>query len=164
MIVCGTGHRPDKLGGYDEATYQRLVQLATEYLRVTKHDAVISGMALGWDQALAEAALDLCIPVKAYIPFMGMENKWPASSQMKYHALLRRIPDDDWVVCSEGGYAPWKMQKRNEDMVNDSDYVLALWNGSTGGTHNCIAYAQKKQKQIVNLWEKYAKLRTDSAS
>lgn len=158
MIVCGTGHRPNKLGGYDAMTYMRLVDLAKDYLRVTDHEAVISGMALGWDQALAEAALELGIPVWAYVPFLHQEDAWPPVSRAKYHDLL--MCADMVVYCSEPGYAPWKMQKRNEDMVNDSDYVLALWDGSSGGTGNCVAYAKKKNKQIVNLWDKYAELRS----
>jgi hypothetical protein len=35
--------------------------------------------------------------------------------------------------------------------------VIALWDGSTGGTRNCIDYAQRKQIEIVNAWQ-YAKL------
>lgn len=51
MIICATGHRPNKLGGYGRDVYARLVKLAYDYLAVQKPDAVISGMALGWDQA-----------------------------------------------------------------------------------------------------------------
>ena len=58
MNVAGTGHRPNKLGGYDDDIYQRLVTLAMTYLEETRPKRVISGMALGWDQALAEAAVN----------------------------------------------------------------------------------------------------------
>jgi hypothetical protein len=32
--------------------------------------------------------------------------------------------------------------------------VLAYWDGSSGGTANCIKYAEKKKKPIINLFEK----------
>ena len=49
------------------------------------------------------------------------------------------------------------MQQRNELMVNDSDMVLALWDGeSAGGTWNCIQYAGKVEKEIVNLWDAWS--------
>jgi len=48
------------------------------------------------------------------------------------------------------------MQTRNIWMVDNCDLVLALWDGSDGGTGNCIKYANKIGKPIVNLWDKYA--------
>ncbi len=41
-----------------------------------------------------------------------------------------------------------KLDNRNKYMVNNSDYVLAVWNGSSGGTYNCIKYAKKQNKKI----------------
>jgi uncharacterized phage-like protein YoqJ len=150
MIICGTGHRPDKLGGYGEATALRCVNLAQSYLKTKRPDVVISGMALGWDQALALAAILEKIEVWAYVPFKGQESMWPAQSKAIYHEILGRCDTVHYV--SSAGYAAWKMQERNKAMVNDADLVLALWNGSDGGTANCIAYAEKKGKSILNLW------------
>lgn len=155
MNVSGTGHRPNKLGGYDTRTYKRLVDLATATLKLIKPTRVISGMALGWDQALAEAAINLGIPVTAAIPFEGQASQWPKSSQAKYASLLKQC-DSSEVVC-EGGYAASKMQVRNEWMVDRSDLVLALWDGSHGGTGNCIEYASSVNKPIRNLWASWVK-------
>jgi hypothetical protein len=77
MILAATGHRPDKLGGYDLSIYRKLVGLAYSYLRKQTPDVVISGMALGWDQAVAEAAVKASTPFIAAIPFRGQESKWP---------------------------------------------------------------------------------------
>ena len=38
------------------------------------------------------------------------------------------------------------MQKRNEYMVDNSDYVIAVWNGKPSGTGNTVKYAKKKNK------------------
>lgn len=40
-------------------------------------------------------------------------------------------------------------------MVDNSNAVLALWNGSEGGTGNCVRYAKEKNKKIFQLWDKY---------
>jgi uncharacterized phage-like protein YoqJ len=152
MIICGTGHRPDKLGGYSPEVFENLKTLAHMYLCVaTDLERVVSGGALGWDQALAATSLDLNIPTTLALPFPGFEDRWPEESKSKLHALMHRA--DKVVFVKEGPYAGWKMQARNEWMVNNSDKVLALWNGTEGGTANCVRYAKKVGKPIINLWD-----------
>ena len=34
-------------------------------------------------------------------------------------------------------------------MVDRSDFVLAFWNGTKGGTGNCVEYAKKQGKPVV---------------
>jgi len=41
------------------------------------------------------------------------------------------------------------MQKRNEYMVDNADIVIAVWDGTKGGTCNCVRYAKKLGKDIV---------------
>lgn len=153
MIICGTGHRPDKLGGYGKDAADKCVDLAIDYLKNQRPDVVISGMALGWDQALAIATLLENIELWAYIPFEGQEKVWPAQSKNLYKYILDRTSHIH-IVCP-GHYAPWKMQERNKAMVDNADLVLALWNGSSGGTKNCIDYAESKKKPVLNLWPQY---------
>jgi len=157
MKICGTGHRPSSLGdnGYHPDTFALLVTIAGGWLdrnpRVTE---VISGMTLGWDQALAVAAMDRLLPVHAYLPFEGQADKWPTRSVEFYSKLLQQCASRR-IICP-GGYAPEKMQRRNEAMADDADLVLALWNGTAGGTGNCVAYALMEGKEIVNLWDEFA--------
>ena len=153
MILSATGHRPHKLGGYGEGVQGRLVALARTALLELRPSMVITGMALGWDTAVAMACQRLAIPYIAAIPFNGQQTAWPPFSRDQWEELVEDAVTLK-VVC-EGGYAPWKMQVRNEWMVDNSDQVLALWNGTKGGTANCVAYAEKKNKPIINLWEKY---------
>jgi O-acetyl-ADP-ribose deacetylase (regulator of RNase III) len=42
-------------------------------------------------------------------------------------------------------------QRRNERMVDLSDMVVAFWDGSSGGTGNCVRYAQKVGKKMVRF-------------
>lgn len=153
MILCGTGHRPNKLGGYGQDVFDRLVALAERHLLELIPELVISGMALGWDQALAQAAVNLKIPFHAYIPFAGQEGRWPKQSQQLFYQL--RVAADKRIHTSDGGYAPYKMQMRNRRMVDASSLVLALWDGSSGGTANCVAYASKTGTEILNIWDEW---------
>ena len=85
------------------------------------------------------------------MPFIGQESKWPEHSKTRYNTLLTECRV---VVCSEGGYAAWKLHKRNEMMVDASDKLVAYYNGSgTGGTASCVKYANKVGKPIINLYK-----------
>ena len=46
------------------------------------------------------------------------------------------------------------MQERNIFMVDRADEILAVWNGTSGGTKNCIDYAKKQNKIITNIYNK----------
>ena len=49
-------------------------------------------------------------------------------------------------------YSPYLMMVRNKYMVDISDRGIAVWDGSKGGTANCVRYAQKigKPLDIIN--------------
>lgn len=152
MIIAGTGHRPSKAGGYSKEAHADLVLLAYKYLySLPEKPIIISGMALGWDQALARAAMTADLELWAYIPFVGQQSVWPKGSRDYYNFLLEYASKK--VICSTGLYTATKMQVRNERMVDDSDVILAYWDGSAGGTGNCIRYAIEKDKPIINLFK-----------
>lgn len=156
MIVSGTGHRPDKLTKFGKpyTTEQHfgIVEVVIDWLEGHEVKKVISGMALGYDMALAHAAVELDIPFIAAVPFEGQERMWSPKSKAFFKTLLDKAAEVVYVC--DPGYAPWKMQKRNEWMVDNSNVLLALYNGDkTGGTANCVRYAESKGKVIVNLWE-----------
>jgi len=160
LIVCGTGHRPNKLGGYTHEAEAMLHTLANWWLSANRPKEVITGMALGWDTALAISSYNLGIPYTAAIPFRGQEEMWPQKSQDKYNLLLSKAKDI--VIVCEGGYSSQKMQLRNIWMVDNSQGILALWDGTSGGTHNCVKYAKTTKKPIYNIWEHYLSLLQDN--
>lgn len=155
LTIAGTGHRPEKLGGYSDTVLARLTALAQAYLIRVDATHVVSGMALGWDTALCIAALNLGLPVTAAIPFRGQESHWPDKSQEMYHTLLSRV--DRTVIVCPGGYSASAMQKRNEWMVHECDRLVALWDGSRGGTGNCIWYAELVGRPYDNVWKSWVK-------
>lgn len=153
MIIFGTGHRPEKLGGYSEAAQKKVRDLAYGYLQATRPHKVVSGMAQGWDMALAEASVALGIPFIAAVPFAGFDGRWPLNSRVKLQLLLQRAETIKYVC--DPGYAGWKLQRRNVWMVDHAERGVALWDGSSGGTANCLNYASLRGKPVVNLWKDF---------
>jgi len=159
MIYAATGHRPDKLGGYSDQAHTRLVNFAKTVLSPLKAASgpgrivqAISGMAIGWDTAFAEAALELQIPLVCAVPFKGQESIWPAESQKRYHDILRRADRVQYLAAP--GYQKWKVHNRNFWMCNQADKVLALFNGTSAtGTANCVKQAEALGKEVIHLWD-----------
>lgn len=157
-VVAGTGHRPPK-GGLDYFMGESRIapgnSICWHKIERFFEDhpigqvGVITGMALGFDMLLARVARQLNIPYTAAVPFIGQESRWPREAQKVYNDLL----DDAHkvIVVSEGGYSAKKMQVRNEWMVDHADMLIAWWDGSNGGTANCVRYAQSQDIPILNL-------------
>lgn len=159
-----SGHRPDTLG----ASYD--IDRDPVWLKVRSavwselygavqcgYDTFISGMALGFDQVVAEEVIrlrhrmpDLGIKLVAAVPFVGQEGRWPFESRVRYTQLL--LQADDVVTVSPGGFANWKMGVRNQFIVDNSALMVALWNGvEAGGTYNCVRYARQVGREVVVL-------------
>lgn len=159
MVVCGTGHRPDKLWGYNlnHYMYRRVKEgLKAGFINLLSRDGeltVISGMALGFDTLFAQAALELRdkYPIKLIcaIPCWNHSSRWLQESKVEW----KRITDiaDEVIYVTKEDYTYKCMQLRNEYMVDNSDVVITLWNGTAGGTKNCIDYAIKQNKEIIHM-------------
>jgi uncharacterized phage-like protein YoqJ len=159
LTVCFTGHRPDKLGGYNclnplNVAIECQLEDTIEELILKGYNTFISGGALGVDQMAARNVITLKneYPHIALIiarPFPSQACKWTTESQKYFEGLCNQA--DEIVDVCQDPYAPWKMQKRNEWMVDNSDLVVAVWDGSNGGTGNCVKYAKSKNKEIIRI-------------
>ena len=155
MILAGTGHRPNKLiGGYSEEAHQFLVYFIETLLITLPITSVLSGMALGFDQALAQAAINRGIPLTAVVPFKGMWTRWPPPSVSRFNSIMDKA--DKVVVISETNTVA-AFQLRNQYMVDHCDTLVALWDGTPGGTANCVRYAQAVHCNMMQLWEDYVR-------
>jgi uncharacterized phage-like protein YoqJ len=89
------------------------------------------------------------ITIDLYRPFEGQERMWNSDTKKRYFDIADKC--NSVITVCDGGYAPWKMQKRNEAMVNESNLVIAVWDGTSGGTANCVKYAEKQGKEIIRI-------------
>ena len=178
LILAGTGHRPDDkkpwrgVGGWaDVALHHAVQEWILQQLIELKPTRVISGMAVGVDTWLAQAARRLGIPYTAAVPFLGQELDWPMDSQVLYNELLVAA---DQVVNTSGALVqgprrqrlivigereqPFTeelmrllMDRRNKWMVDNCTKVLSVWDGSPGGTGNCVGYANQVRRPMIRL-------------
>lgn len=161
ITACFTGHRPDKIGGYDMKN-PTAMKIKEKLSKTIEHLIVdegiqrfITGGALGFDTYAFECVHRLkekypTIKNILAIPFEKQASVW-TDYQKRVYERMKEIADENVFVdtlprykehyTSEGEYHISKMQKRNEYMVDHSKIVVACWDGSKGGTANCVRYA-----------------------
>jgi len=143
MKLGFTGHRII-------VNYDKLYLSIVEKLKELNPECTISGMAIGADQLFSVICIRLSIPFIAAVPFEGQECKWPTHIQKQYNKILSKAKEI--VIVSEAGYDKDKFQLRNEWIVDNSDEMLAYWNGKGSGTGNCVKYANNLYKKITNIY------------
>jgi len=160
VILGITGHRPPDLGGYSEKAFQVLVDLAKDTLVLLSPRAVIQGMALGWDQAVATACWELDIPYGAYIPFEDQPISWPKASRFRW-ATLRDHASVERLFGKK--YDGDLLKIRNKAIVDDSDKMLANYNGYVhSGTGHAVNYAKQQKKEIINVYGQWITRRNEA--
>jgi len=151
MIAAFTGHRPDKLGGWDplHPVVGRVRKGIRDALARDCPLYAICGMALGVDTWAAETCVELDIPFIAAVACDNVEARWPLPSQERYRRLVEKAREV--VVVSPGPYQPWKLQRRNEWMVDHCDRLYYVHDGSRGGTYNCLEYAAQVGRETCAI-------------
>ena len=165
FTLCFTGHRQlhgqyyngnvNSPGIWTDVykTLYALCESAHTSCNVTRF---IAGGAIGVDTLAAQVVLALKVKypsIELIIarPFPSQACKWPKQSQSLSEAICRHATSI--VDVSPDPYAPAKMQIRNQWMVDNSDYLLAVRDLTIikGGTANAIQYATIKQKVVVGV-------------
>lgn len=150
-ILAVTGHRPNKLNNDYDFKSPLMKWIKAEIIKVLEEEKPhygISGMALGIDTLFSLTCLELNVPLIAAIPCRGQEKLWTNKSQRLYNEILDKA---HVVNVLSPMYTKECMQKRNEWMVDKSTKVLAVWDGSSGGTGNCVKYAESLNKAIIRI-------------
>lgn len=151
--IAVTGHQPFLLGGYGEEVAERLCGVALAWLQAHQPREVVSGLAAGWDTAVAHAAVLANIPLVAALAFRGQADQWPDDAKEK-HAFLVGSACETYLYAEEKAHGCYS--RRDRWVLERGDVVLALWSGVDGGTARAIATASKMGRPIVNLWEVWA--------
>ena len=156
---CFTGHRPQKLPwGYNELDPRCIAFKAklAAVIRAVYESGIkhfICGMALGCDMYCAEAVIELRksfddITLEAAVPYDGQEAKWSEQNRRRYRSVLMQC---DTTTLIQDAYTPGCMMRRNRYMVDNSNVLIACYNGSSGGTCNTVRYAMERDTEIIQV-------------
>lgn len=176
LTIFGTGIRPDKIGSYDwnapimnkakKEVLNKLIEVLNQFKGKVETFRIITGGALGFDQILFEASWflkqkysNLKIQLEIAVPYKDQPNNWfHEGDKERYFSQIERADSVVYVdelleynpsPTDSGTHAVWKLQKRNEYMVDESDLGISLWNHTKGGTYNCLLYAQKEDVPFI---------------
>jgi len=161
--IAGTGSRQLVLNSNKHiAVRNQLVNLLAQ-AKVEHGDSltVISGMAEGFDEALALAAIQANVPFIAAVPNKTyIQHYWGRASMLERDRtpeaqdILSKAQEIVYVCPSVyGSDGRHSNFHRNEWMVDHAD-VVWVYNPTTRGTAQCYAYATKVNKPtvIIDLW------------
>lgn len=185
-----SGHRPEKIGGYNRLNPTRVmistkIEDICKYLIANcRTTNFVTGGALGIDQDAADVVIkmreqyiettkdlnmseedriDFMPMLHVVVPFAGQESHWTDENQKYYREQCANA--DKTTILYEDKPESYKniciaLNERNEAMVDDSDLMVITWDGTVGGTKNCLDYAKKENKPIILL--KLTKIGHDS--
>lgn len=173
QTVSFTGHRPDKLGGCYSLKHpesvkimEKLTPILEQLIKEENIHRFVTGGAIGFDQIAFWTVQKLKgkypdIKNVVAVPFKNQANKWTDKETLRWYN--RMIEASDQVIYVDeitgygmdgfliGEYHVAKMQKRNEYMVDQSRVTVACWDGTKGGTGNCVNYVTKKRKTLFQM-------------
>jgi hypothetical protein len=136
MILCITGHREERC---DESKVREYIRRELEQ---TRPDFTTCGMANGTDLWSAAESIDLGIGVICAKPWTTHR---PRRSDKELYEFVERSAAEVYIVAQTNTFpGNWCYQLRNIWMVDRSNEVLGIWDGTPkGGTFNCLEYARK---------------------
>lgn len=143
---CFTGHR-NLSEEQEQNSVLTLIPLLTRLIEDCGCHCFISGMAAGFDLQAAKAVHTMRMAFRelhlwGYLPYRGRYYYEDALLQscISYCDKIKILSE----TCTRSCY-----MQRNQAMVDQSDYVIAAYDGrKQGGTYRTIRYAYRKNKII----------------
>ena len=156
--VSFTGYRPEKLPfceGKDEKylCFRRTLYKVIKRLAELGYTHFISGIAMGFDTWVAEDVLALKkevpeVTLECAVPFPEQAAKWSREDKLRRERIIEK---SDSVTLTSTQYTSSAYFKRNRYMVDNSDVVVACYDGKSGGTAYTVEYARKKAKTVIQI-------------
>lgn len=163
VACCFTGYRPAKFPfplKKGDKEYTEFENRLTETVLSLCDRGVLTfytGMAMGFDIIAAETVLnirDMCfskaVRLSAVVPFKGQPSSFDEEWRRRYETVLSSA--DETVVLSNDYYNGC-FHRRNKFMVDNSEVVVTWFDGQSGGTASTLHYADRRQKEIINLFD-----------
>lgn len=149
MRVGITGHQrlddPEAWRWVARAMRDELARMAPPLVAVTS-------LAIGADQLLARLVLERGGTIHAVLPFANIERSFSPEQVPAYRELAKQATVEvlETLGTDEDAYLA-----AGRRVVDQSDIVLAVWNGGPakgkGGTADVVAYAIRRGVRIVHI-------------
>lgn len=130
-----------------------LLMQALERCHAAGITTFLSGMAVGFDLAAAEAVLKLRarnpdVRLIAVLPFREQPLRFPPKERQRFEQILRQA--DEKVIlaetCHKGCYL-----MRNDYLIAHAATLIAWYDGSPGGTRYTVRRALQCNRRIIHL-------------
>lgn len=171
LHIAITGHRPKDLVDLVGQPLPLHTAIEDFFLRAATRAIaggfdtveVITGGAMGVDQALAEAVgthrqfRGVAFRSLIILPFPPrvLGASWPAADVARLERLLAAADEVRGPLSVT--YQTWVLHARNAAMVEAADMVVAFWSGKRrGGTYACLVYALSRAKSPRACYNAFA--------
>lgn len=154
--VSFTGHRPEKLPYFSEddpmcVDMKQRLKTQIEELIIEGADSFYTGMARGVDTWCAEIVIELKrkypgINLTAVIPCKTQTSGWNAEDTSRYESILKHC---DKTIYTSTAYSKSCMLKRDRALVDLCDVLVAVFDGTKGGTKYTVDYAEKVHRKVI---------------
>lgn len=152
-----TGHRPGKIpyslwdGNPQAEELKKKLSDAIDTLIGEGFGHFISGGALGIDTLAALIVLEKreknpALTLEIAVPYPEQDERWNDRDKAVYKAILSRA---DIVTVVSSLYDTFAPRRRNEYMLDQSDAVIAVFNGSRGGTSQAVSSAYDRGLRLI---------------
>ena len=136
-----------------EFEVKKLLEKAIDETILNGFTTFISGGCRGVDVWAAEIVVEKKktnknIKLIMALPYPDFEKKWGIDDRLLHNYILKNA---DFVKTVSDHYYKGCYQVRNQYMVDKSSLVIAVYNGTAGGTRNTMAYAQKMKKITIKI-------------
>ena len=144
----------------NEKQIQLIKDLKSELLEYKKQYndlSVIVGMAEGWDEEVAKAAIALNIPFHAYVPnstypiyYWRLHSEYHKDRLSQYNEIISKA-ESVLYVCGEQVYQNGIHSNlvRNNKMVDDCNIAFVYYDNKSVGTKYTLRALDKQNKRKV---------------
>ena len=125
--------------------------METAYDRGFRH--FLCGMAQGCDLYFCQCVLDFRrahpdVTVEAAIPCPTQTRGWPEEQRRRYQRLAEQC---DLQTMVSQSYSPYCMLRRDRYMVDHATLVIAVFDGTPGGTQYTVEYALRRGVEVTDV-------------
>ena len=85
------------------------------------------------------------ITLESAIPCESQAAKWNEDLRDRYYEIASKCDKETLI---QRHYSSDCMHKRNRYMVDQADYIIAVWDGRPSGTGKTVQYAQSQGKYV----------------